>query len=103
MVLRQSFNYFPVGNGPFPSELRSPRVYFLDVRSVRLVVNPCAASLTEKTTHFQIVNLFVPIFGWTRIISAIKNYAYSINGTSSSATTLRILIIGLIAGPAVSL
>jgi hypothetical protein len=39
------FNSFPSGNGPFspcPDELNSPRVYFLDVRAVSLVVNPCA-------------------------------------------------------------
>ena len=39
-------NLFPSGNGPFSlcsDELRSPRAYFLDVRAVRLVVNPCAA------------------------------------------------------------
>jgi hypothetical protein len=49
-------SYFPSGNGPFSDELRSPRAYFLDVRSVRLVVNPCAGLLIEKIAHFQIGN-----------------------------------------------
>jgi hypothetical protein len=47
---------FPSGNGPFSDERRSPRAYFLDVRSVRLVVSPCAALLIEKIAHFQIGN-----------------------------------------------
>ena len=50
------FNSFPSGNGPFSDDLRSPRAYFLDVRSVRLVVNPCAALRIEKIAHFQIGN-----------------------------------------------
>jgi hypothetical protein len=49
-------NYFPSGNGPFSDERRSPRAYFLDVLSVRLVVNPCAVLLIEKIAHFQIGN-----------------------------------------------
>jgi hypothetical protein len=48
------FNSFPSGNGPFSDELRSPKVYFLNVRSVCLVVNFCAALLFEKIAQFQI-------------------------------------------------
>ena len=61
-LFRSVVNLFPSGNGPFspcPDELRSPRAYFLDVRAVRLVVNPCAALLIEKIAHFQIGNKLV--------------------------------------------
>jgi hypothetical protein len=38
-------------NGSFSDARRSPRVYFLDVLPVRLVVNPCAAWCIEKISH----------------------------------------------------
>ena len=40
--------WFPFINGYFSAELCSPRVYFLDVLQVRLLVNPCAALLSKK-------------------------------------------------------
>jgi hypothetical protein len=58
-LFRSVVNLFPSGNGPFSDEQRSPRAYFLDVRAVRLVVNPCAALLIEKIAHFQIGNKLV--------------------------------------------
>jgi hypothetical protein len=59
------FNSFPSGNGPFSDKLCSPQVYFLNVRSVRLVVNLCAVLLFEKIAQFQIGTEFVlvVIFG----------------------------------------
>ena len=67
-------NQLPFGNGPFSAELRSPQVYFLDVRSVRLVVNLCAALLTGIIAHFQIGNLFLSILvsGQTLINKGLK-------------------------------
>ena len=69
-----AFSQFPSGNGPLPDERRSPRTYFLNALSVRLVVNPCAALLTGKIAHFQIGNLFVSILisGQTRISLQIR-------------------------------
>ena len=53
-----SFNPELAFFSPCLDELRSPRVFACDVLHVRLGVNPCAALLIKKNTHFRIKTTF---------------------------------------------